>query len=241
VIDLGAETHDIDRLLEAATAMLGELEVFLRARQAGISGLRIRFRHLGQAATRIRLRLVRPSRQARHMRELLASRLERLRLAAPVIGLDLDSSRIEPLSNQNASLLRSGPAGSEGPSLQLVERLRARLGEEAVHALCLLSEHRPESAWRVAEPGQPSERLVMPPRPFWLLEEPVRLADRSGVPLARGRLVPESGPERIETGWWDGHDVAREYYVARDAAGVRLWIYRDTRGDRAWYLHGIFG
>jgi protein ImuB len=49
------------------------------------------------------------------------------------------------------------------------------------------------------------------------------------------------GPERIESGWWDGADMRRDYYVAKDAAGAILWIYRECTGDRSWFLHGIFG
>jgi len=53
------------------------------------------------------------------------------------------------------------------------------------------------------------------------------------------RLV--AGPERIESGWWDGADVRRDYYVASDSRGARFWIYRDCVGERKWFLHGIFG
>ena len=54
-----------------------------------------------------------------------------------------------------------------------------------------------------------------------------------------GRLEMEHLPERIETGWWDGFDVARDYFVARNPAGERLWVFRDRRSGN-WYLHGFF-
>ncbi len=47
-------------------------------------------------------------------------------------------------------------------------------------------------------------------------------------------------PERIESGWWDGRDVRRDYFVVTGEGGERLWCYRDCR-TREWYLHGIFG
>jgi protein ImuB len=50
-----------------------------------------------------------------------------------------------------------------------------------------------------------------------------------------------SGPERIETGWWDGHDVRRDYYVAWTRAGIRLWIFRERPPGGGWFLHGVFG
>lgn len=240
-VDLPAESMDFGCLLRASEPVLARMEVFLRARQAGVTWLEVGFRHLGHPVSGLCLRLVRPARRARYFIELLEARLERHSLEAPVIGLDFRSSRILRLSSKAASLFAAGDSRPVDPGQHLTERLRARLGEEAVHALCLLAEHRPESAWQVAEPGPSPAAPAMPPRPFWLLEEPVRLETRAGRPAVNGPLVPESGPERIETGWWDGHDVARDYYVARDRSGVRLWIFREVRGDRGWYLHGVFG
>ncbi len=240
-VDLPAESLNTDRLLRASEPILTRLEVFLRARQAGINWLAVEFRHLSHPVTGIRLRLVRPARRARYFRELLESRLERFRLCAPVIGMEFRSSRAIRLSGKPTHLFAATGPGAETPCLHLIERLRARLGEEAVHALCLLSEHRPESAWQAADPGPSPDIPVLPPRPLWLLERPIGLELRDGRPWTGGPLVPESGPERIETGWWDGHDVARDYYIARDPGGGRLWIFRDCRGARAWYLHGVFG
>jgi protein ImuB len=78
-------------------------------------------------------------------------------------------------------------------------------------------------------------------RPLWLLATPVPLATRDGRPWLDGPLDLGQGCERIDTGWWDGHPVARDYYAALTAAGERLWIYRALRGARGWYLHGVFG
>jgi protein ImuB len=47
------------------------------------------------------------------------------------------------------------------------------------------------------------------------------------------------GPERIETGWWRGGDVRRDYYVVETIAGERLWLFRDL-ADGSWFLHGVF-
>jgi protein ImuB len=93
---------------------------------------------------------------------------------------------------------------------------------------------------RRAEPAAPS--LPCAPRPLWLLATPERLGVRRGEPRHDGPLRIESGPERIESGWWDGSDVARDYYVAATRAGVRLWIYRERgAAARHWFLHGVFG
>lgn len=49
-----------------------------------------------------------------------------------------------------------------------------------------------------------------------------------------------SGPERIQTGWWDGGNIARDYYVARTGDGARWWIFRECDAPRRWFVHGCF-
>jgi protein ImuB len=48
------------------------------------------------------------------------------------------------------------------------------------------------------------------------------------------------GPERIESGWWDGAPVARDYFRIATTHGVRLWAYRERPPRDGWFVHGIF-
>ena len=84
--------------------------------------------------------------------------------------------------------------------------------------------------------------MRFPVRPLWLLPAPRSLPVRDGRPCQEGGgpLELREGPERIESGWWDGGDVARDYYVAENRHGERFWIYRDLRAPASWYLHGVF-
>jgi protein ImuB len=119
--------------------------------------------------------------------------------------------------------------------------------------LCLVPEHRPESAWRVryrwSDPSivaspDPADPAAGALRPLWLLAEPQPLPG-GAQPRYQGTLELEEGPECIESGWWDGKDIARDYYVARNPAGVRLWVFherpRKGRAAGGWFLHGVFG
>jgi protein ImuB len=45
------------------------------------------------------------------------------------------------------------------------------------------------------------------------------------------------GPERIETGWWRGRDVRRDYYLVETTGGARFWLFRAIE-ERTWFLHG---
>jgi len=264
----------------ALTRLLERLEAFLRARAAGIRGLVVEFRHLGLPSTRLRLGLARPGGDGRHLLVLLRERLSRMPLPAPVLSLRMRSSAITPLELRPGALaVETGRDVDPEAAVRLLERLRARLGSEAVFSVCLVPEHRPEFAWRVAEPAPawpvgPGPGSAAPvrgksarsgdrgraarsrsvalvdrtdgapaaPRPLWMLAEPQRLGERAGVPLHDGvPLDLASGPERIETGWWDGRDVRRDYYVATTRHGVRLWVYRERARDGSWWLHGVFG
>lgn len=52
-------------------------------------------------------------------------------------------------------------------------------------------------------------------------------------------VVASNGPERIETGWWRGRTVCRDYWRVETETGQHFWIYRDRRTTR-WWLHGEF-
>jgi protein ImuB len=56
----------------------------------------------------------------------------------------------------------------------------------------------------------------------------------------RERIVHCAGPERIETLWWRGPSVRRDYYRVAIASGSHLWIFRRL-SDGRWFLHGAFG
>jgi protein ImuB len=74
-------------------------------------------------------------------------------------------------------------------------------------------------------------------RPLWLCEEPLSLAEA----FAQSPWILRDGPERIESGWWDGGDVRRDYFIAQTPAGGLAWIFRDPRStDAEWRLHGWF-
>jgi protein ImuB len=70
------------------------------------------------------------------------------------------------------------------------------------------------------------------------------LRDRNGRVLglkhAGQELTLVTGPERIESGWWDGAAVARDYYIARASGGARWWIFRECEAPRRWFVHGCF-
>jgi protein ImuB len=236
-IELPAEVSHAEGLLFAGRRLLTQLEGFLAARCSGVQRFRFRLMHRDGPASDVDVGLVAPARDAAHFAMLLREQLGKRVLRDPVRSIVLEASEIVPLAGASASLLaedRSAP----GDWPRMIERLRARLGSDAVHSLATGTEHRPEKASRRAEPGTKSLPLEFGARPLWLLEEPRPLEEVQAAPHYRGRLTLLAGPERIETGWWDGEDVARDYFIARTGDDSLVWIYR-ARGA-GWYLHGVF-
>jgi len=95
--------------------------------------------------------------------------------------------------------------------------------------------------------------IWMPPRPLPLepLVAGMVAVAPDGPPMRfrfRGvvhRVLEAHGPERIETAWWRGPTVRRDYYIVETESGARFWLFRrlgrSPRGARGdWYLHGVF-
>ncbi len=98
-------------------------------------------------------------------------------------------------------------------------------------------------------PGVVAIRRSRPtPRPVWLLQQPQPLPERQSRPMLDGApLQLLSGPERIESGWWDSALAERDYFIAQAADGALVWIYRArlplsaAEDAQGWFMQGRFG
>lgn len=106
--------------------------------------------------------------------------------------------------------------------------------------------------------GRGKQKLPLPPspppllpayRPLLLLSPPVRIEATAVAPDGpparlcyenRDHLVSRHwGPERIETAWWRGRAVRRDYYRVETNTGQRFWLFRELR-QGGWFLHGTY-
>jgi protein ImuB len=228
-LELPAPVRDAEALQFAARRLLPELEGYLTLRQAGVQQLELVCRHERRADTVLKLGFAKPSRDAARMQLLLRETLGRTRLPAAVHTLVLRAPQVLPLSASNGDLFQASSREADGDLL--LERLRIRLGKDAVYGIESAADHRPECAWRPCQEQARAAATANRHRPLWLLPK--------ALPCPDGRLKLKSGPERIESGWWDGGDVARDYYVAEDKHGAQLWVYCD-RISGEWFVHGVF-
>jgi len=262
-LELPTAVESVEALVFAVNRLVQELAGWLRGRGLGVLRLSLSLAHErwavgrdGARSTDVPFALAAPVRDAAHLAVVLRERLARVALPAPVVAMTLTSVETAPLAGRNLGLL---PGDHAATTVPLLDRLRARLGDDAVKLVLPRAEHRPERAWKTRESGvrpyfslSPMEsaggvRKVgsdptfpdpgFPPRPVWLLAEPEPL----GYAIGKEPWVLRDGPERIESGWWDGRDVRRDYFVAESPRGERVWIYRDSRygDDLEWFLQGV--
>lgn len=234
-LDLNYEIEAAAVLLHPARILLREFSGYLLATQQGVLRWRLDLVDRDKGVTPVLVAHGEAIRDMSRLERVLEQKLENIVLPAPIQRLRLQALRMESSTGRARELFRDAAEASRWE--ELVECLRARLGEAAVEAMEMLPDHRPEFAMRAAEPGM--ERrfdALQAARPLWLLPEPQRLDARRAGPACMTLL---EGPERIETGWWDGTDVRRDYWHARDRDGRLAWIFRDQR-DGDWWLHGYF-
>lgn len=256
-LDLPERSRDLGLIAQALHHLLQALEGWLVAQGRLARALTLHLlhetrRHEAWPDTVYPLRLAAAEQAAEPLHRLWAERLQRQAVVAPVAALRLVLQVSERAESPELQRALPGSPGLQDPAdthhalARLLDRLQARLGEQAVQGLRCHDDHRPEKASAcVALTGSTetlAARLPAAPRPFWLLAEPEPLGEHQGRPVHQGAvLVLRSRPERIEAGWFDGEPVCRDYQVAEGPDHRLRWVFRERRGPQpAWFLHGWF-
>ena len=243
----------VSRLLPVIQELLAQLCAFLRQRGLCTTHLLLQLEHEAQTTTTIEMNLRRPARSETHLLMLLENRSNALALGAPVTAVSLEAEYFDEFVGETRDLLTApgkDTQGTQGSSLHdLLEQLQARLGNPAVRTLQASAEQCPEFASGHASYGEHQVPVSVPfasrARPCWLLAVPQPLQENKGrfytwIAGTRTTLEIISEPERIDTRWWAGADIRRDYYVAMDKQGRLMWIFHARSQTPGWYLHGIF-
>jgi protein ImuB len=169
--------------------------------------------------------------------KLSALQLEHYSLEENIEGLSLDVSELQQEVMTENDLF--GDSRSNESLYSLIDRLRARLGLQAVQYLDLREAHLPEFSQLLTQEQPAAAPLKAYPgqRPFWLLEEPHPIRAWNDQLFWNGPLELIYGPERIEDNWWD-QPTSRDYYVARTEEGQPIWIFQNRHNQR-WYVQGV--
>lgn len=127
-------------------------------------------------------------------------------------------------------------------------RLTLSLGKASVSRASLLKSPRqstlpPATGPLVSDPLRRPLRLFLKPEPIEVIETGTEvMPKRIRVAHRIHQILRHWGPERIETGWWDGPQIRRDYYRIEIECGAWWWIFRHLSNapSSTWMLHGQF-
>ena len=192
-----------------------------------------------------------------------------LKLEAIDPGFGIDCLRVEAVETEplhavqhrghaEASALAEARQTEDTALTDLIGKLGARLGSDAVTRLYPAESHIPEKAVQVlaaawSEPYGGPWPEPRAPRPLQMFRpEPVGAAD-DPVPPARFRWRRRDlavrvavGPERITPEWWlddpEWRSGARDYWRIEVEGGERLWLFYAHGGvmSGGWFCQGAF-
>lgn len=205
--------------------------------------------------------LARGTRTAAIILKLLAQRLESTNVRTGVIALAVAVREVVEWRPGQGDLFEPRAAGDEEDFITLLDRLANRLGHAAIVRPQLVDDYQPEFSYRyqvTADVGidNPIPSRLPPPaiapselRPMRLFPKPTLIRVIALAPdgpptwfasaTREYRLLRARGPERLETAWWRGPDVKRDYFRVTAETGEQFWVFHDMRENR-WYLHGVF-
>ncbi|MGN6104827.1 MAG: Y-family DNA polymerase [Kofleriaceae bacterium] len=249
---LDEEDDDIERLVFATKAPLDRLLGRLAARGRALTALHVELT-LKHAVGKVELRAdcikpAAPTLDARSLVRLFHLRLTGMPPVAPVNAIRVWADDAAATREQLA-LFASRPRRDLRAADEVLARLRAELGDDAVVRAVLREGHLPEASfgWErlvhvVKASPQPREdrplirRVLARPQP---LAAPGRHLRDDGWLLAGlepGPVVQLQGPYVISGGWW-ATDLHRSYHFAELRRGDCLWVYYDEKRHR-WFMHG---
>lgn len=249
-------------LLDDVTAAIDRLLPPLcdRLRAAGRGARRVRiegFRADGDVQ-RAEVGLARPASDAARIRPLILLKLESLEAGFGFDVIRLEALETEPLHDTQHGGPLAAPRQGDVALDDLIGRLGARLGMEAVQRMAPAESHIPEksvtahmAAWSAPHPAPwPRPRT---PRPLILFRPEILGAPEEPAlpPRFRWRrrdhaLASAAGPERIAPEWWLDDPAwrhgPRDYWRVETETGERLWLFYAHGGDipGGWFCTGIF-
>ena len=241
-----------DDVMAGVARLLGPLCEKLGADEKGARRLVLTVRRVDQAASEVELRLARPMRDAARLLRLFEKGIGALDAGYGIDQLRLQATEVERLPVRQISHHRDD--GGDEASADLITRLGARLGLEAVTRLLPADSYIPERSTVVAaaafspaaqhwpEPAQPRPLILFPAEPVAarLSHAPPAHFRWRGMGLTSSRAM---GPERIAPEWWledeNWRSGVRDYWQVETREGRRLWLFY-TPQCPGWFAQGEF-
>lgn len=200
--------------------------------------------------------------------QLEQSLMARRRHELSISEIIVEVSSCVLLVQQQRQLFDENPRLDSQALAHLINRLSSRLGADNVVYPTFQSGAQPELSFQfrpLVDPhrkrrrtktiqsshvlGRPL-RLLSPPIEVSVrradikdsqpaFRKPVQIAFHNDVNRSTQAIVRSWGPERIETGWWRGATVQRDYWSIVLDAGTQFWVFCDLKQGK-WFVHGEF-
>lgn len=255
-----------DAIVALTRTLMQEIADDLERDAKGARTLELSLYRVDGRVTGLALSLASPVRSPDHIARVVSLRLDRIAEEVDAgFGFEtlvLAVTGAEPMDTAQETLSAGVARPAEPARLAaLIDTLRHRLGAESVRRLEPRARHIPEMSERAAPAAPDASQWPAPrgnKRPLLMLPQPEPADDvialvPDGPPQRlrwRGRLhaiTHAEGPERFAPEWWHAKPevLSRDYYLAEDSFGRRLWLYREGIPGREtvssrWFVQGLF-
>lgn len=252
-----------DDMMAALDRMLPRLCGHLAREQRGVRTLRVEAFRVDQSAQVVTVGLARPDCDVARLRPLVEMKLDEIDAGYGIDVIRVEAIQTEPLRTREVvGHLEAGRAVRDRLAANtalddLIGRIGARVGLEAITRVHPASSHIPEKAalTLAAAWSEPARNWPEPPleRPLLLWRpEPVQADDAPELPVRfRWRrtdweICAGRGPERLSPEWWlddpNWRSGVRDYWVVTTAQGERLWLFyaHGAAMSSGWFCHGRF-
>ncbi|GAD80363.1 Y-family DNA polymerase [Vibrio ezurae] len=228
-LNLLFEIEHTHSLMAPLTCLLEQMECFLKLRDKVAYEIQLSLYQRDKSQQNITFYSAAGDYQARKWLQLSKLTLESTQLNAPILSIRLQAIRTGETPATKSDLFDQH-TGEVSP-LELLSLLQAKLGKTAITGITSNNDPRPEASTRYIDPfSKPNNKAQSTlTRPSFIYPVPQPL--HSHVEIMQG-------PERIQSGWWDGNPINRDYFIAREQGGRCLWVYRTP--SKEWFIQGVF-
>ena len=239
----------------------------LRRRHVGTIRLDFSLRPEEGDILELSVEVVRPTQEERLLRDVTLLKLETLRIPKGLVAVSVTAQSVPlPVTRQRDLFDTAGHLQPSEELTTLVNRVTGRLGKDSVLRIRtqptsvpedniqlrpLVGSHIQENIQNlvhelVAPEGGVDLEHSIPGRPLWLFQTPVEVSVEDSPDAISVRIGGSShsviqctGPERIQTQWWNDIPVHRDYFRMQLQEGGTAWVFRDLRTG-TWWQHGWF-
>lgn len=224
------EIERTDWLLKPLLHLLKQLECFLKLRDQVAYEIALTLHQRNGSKEAIHFHSAVGDYSLEKWQKLCQLTLESITLSAPIVALNLKVIRMGETPATKSDLFDKRTGEISPP--ELLSLLQAKLGKQTIHGIQASTDPRPERSTQHVEPFSEVKSTMSAPslfRPSFIYLKPEPLNCQVSI---------VHGPERIQSGWWDGDSINRDYFVAREENGRWLWIYRTPA--KQWFIQGLF-